>query len=961
MPRNGSGVTSQPSAQEQGVRRNHSEGDDVIGALGDALAGVNFDDHSHFVTNSIFRSNATAVKTGMPRGSNAQAYRSNHITRIDSSSGVSWGTSANDYTGFSVAFPTASGFLNRTVSDVAAPTAAPSVSSPGTGPFTARSLPPESRAFFGNTPISEQTPDLPTQPDSFGRKQSLDIFLSQSPAQSLCTEFLQLGCGSNLRTPEKSLASKDVGPLEKIHQTSMQRRNEIPVSVGNPHNQVSLESGLGKGSNRRPLESPSCSMTATSSSSRSASPSAQSSSNLAMRHQNDTTEAPIENFQATRSPNHIIPSFTGYTVPSSPRIMSGNDHAHALNPKKSTHADTFPFGENREQTSDTNVQSAATPRRDLAHVPYAPPENGFTMPNIGSIAQLNADEASISPQQVFYVAVPTHDGRQVLQPIQMIQVPGQPSTFVMPAPTTSLAAGSKELSTPLMFGHSGIIPASATYMGNNVVDLASGNRNAFFRDGSGTGRKERLNSNESFQYAYGTSGTRHDLANVDGRPQRPTISGNDAVIALYNASQRPPLESLLGHVRRLSRDQVGCRLLQQALDDEGPNAASQILNEGLSFWGDAMVDPFGNYLFQKILEKVTPEERIVLVQSVSTRLVNASLNLHGTRSVQKVVETCSVDELSTVGTAVANGTLTAAGILTRSLAPSAARLCIDSHGNHVIQRILLKLPHQYSNFVFEAVANSVGDVARHRHGCCVIQRCLDSAPSPARSKLVQRIVEKALDLMQDAYGNYVVQYVLDVCGDEEVHAVCESVIGNVNLLAIQKFSSNVMEKCFERCSDRVRELYMQELSDPDRIRELMMDPFGNYVVQRALTVATHSQAVRLVEAMRPHLMTTQPGSGNGHHSGGMRNTAGGRRIMTRICRRFPNFNLSTEASAGDQFTQNRTHHRSNTTQASAIYSSPNMKGSGAGNRRTKHSTGREVKSPSGRSHGNANFNTIYRM
>jgi len=163
---------------------------------------------------------------------------------------------------------------------------------------------------------------------------------------------------------------------------------------------------------------------------------------------------------------------------------------------------------------------------------------------------------------------------------------------------------------------------------------------------------------------------------------------------------------------------------------------------------------------------------------------------------------------------------------------------------------------------------------------------------------VCRIVEKALELMQDAYGNYVVQYVLDVCGDDDVHAVCESVVGKVNLLAIQKFSSNVMEKCLERCTDRVREHYLNELSDPEKIRELMMDPFGNYVIQRALAVATHAQAVRLVEAMRIHL-SSQPGS-NGQGSGGIRNTAGGRRIMAKICRRFPNFSASEGAPGAEQ-------------------------------------------------------------
>ena len=314
-----------------------------------------------------------------------------------------------------------------------------------------------------------------------------------------------------------------------------------------------------------------------------------------------------------------------------------------------------------------------------------------------------------------------------------------------------------------------------------------------------------------------------------------------------------------------------------------------------------MVDPFGNYLFQKILERITADERVILVKSVSTRLVNASLNLHGTRSVQKIVEVCAVDEEEAEEAAAQQAaeeseddksktktkkTETASKILTDALKPSAARLCIDSHGNHAIQRILLKLPYQYTQFIFDAVAASVEDVARHRHGCCVIQRCLDSRHSAARSHLVSRIVEKSLELMQDAYGNYVVQYVLDVCGDDEVHAICESVIGKVCLLAIQKFSSNVMEKCLERCTDRVREEYLNELNDSDRIRELMMDPFGNYVVQRALSVSTHAQAIRLVETMKPHLSS--------QNGGGIRNTAGGRRILGKICRRFPNFVLEGE-------------------------------------------------------------------
>jgi len=497
--------------------------------------------------------------------------------------------------------------------------------------------------------------------------------------------------------------------------------------------------------------------------------------------------------------------------------------------------------------------------------------------------------------QIFYMAVPSPDGNgQVLQPMQMVQIPGQPGAIMVPANVN----GQQQ---PQVMGSPGH-PNGQTGQ-QQPIRIMNSQGNAYPQDSQGAGNNQYSNYSNAYQSSstYDNphyQGGRRDSSSqyqIDNGADQP---GSNNLSSLYSSPHRPPLRALLGNVRRLSRDQVGCRLLQQALDEDGDAAATAILNEGLTFWAEAMVDPFGNYLFQKILERITREERIILVKSVSTRLVNASLNLHGTRSVQKIVEVCAADEEQMEGEEADESNKqeeskgkkkpeTAAKILSDALKPSAARLCIDSHGNHAIQRILLKLPYQYTSFIFDAVAASVEDVARHRHGCCVIQRCLDSRHSTARSHLVSRIVEKSLDLMQDAYGNYVVQYVLDVCGDDEVHAICESVIGRVSLLAIQKFSSNVMEKCLERCTDRVREEYLNELNDSDKIRELMMDPFGNYVVQRALSVSTHSQAIRLVETMKPHLATTNGG-------GGIRNTAGGRRILGKICRRFPNFVLEGE-------------------------------------------------------------------
>lgn len=50
------------------------------------------------------------------------------------------------------------------------------------------------------------------------------------------------------------------------------------------------------------------------------------------------------------------------------------------------------------------------------------------------------------------------------------------------------------------------------------------------------------------------------------------------------------------------------------------------------------VDPFGNYLCQKLLEYSTDDQRNVICESVAQDLVNISLNMHGTRAVQKMID-----------------------------------------------------------------------------------------------------------------------------------------------------------------------------------------------------------------------------------------------------------------------------------------------------------------------------------
>lgn len=51
--------------------------------------------------------------------------------------------------------------------------------------------------------------------------------------------------------------------------------------------------------------------------------------------------------------------------------------------------------------------------------------------------------------------------------------------------------------------------------------------------------------------------------------------------------------------------------------------------------------------------------------------------------------------------------------------------------------------------------------------------------------------------------------------------------------------------------------FVEELAQQGRIRELILDQYANYVVQRALTVASNEEGLKLVAAIRPHLHSMQ--------------------------------------------------------------------------------------------------------
>ena len=315
------------------------------------------------------------------------------------------------------------------------------------------------------------------------------------------------------------------------------------------------------------------------------------------------------------------------------------------------------------------------------------------------------------------------------------------------------------------------------------------------------------------------------------------------------------IESYIGEIYVLCKDQHGCRYLQKQLEGRDPQTVQLIFAETASHVVELMTDPFGNYLCQKLLEHSNDEQRTTLVKNTAPQMVQIALNQHGTRALQKLIEYLSTDEQIKV--------------VRYALKDNVVELIQDLNGNHVVQKCLNRLTSEESQFIFDAVGKSCVAVGTHRHGCCVLQRCVDHASGQQKVDLIAQITLNAFRLVQDPFGNYVIQYILDLNDTNFTNPICYSLQSRVVELSRHKFSSNVIEKCIRHSAPNVATMMIEEMLGPAEIERMLRDSFANYVIQTSLDHAQPETRARLVESIRPFLQS-------------IRHTPHGRRISSKV-------------------------------------------------------------------------------
>jgi hypothetical protein len=316
------------------------------------------------------------------------------------------------------------------------------------------------------------------------------------------------------------------------------------------------------------------------------------------------------------------------------------------------------------------------------------------------------------------------------------------------------------------------------------------------------------------------------------------------------------VQECIRHALHLSNDANGSELMQHLVSLLRPGSKPASM-------GDINYDPTSS-------SEQKYSEVLLLINELGDSIVTVACNTNGARVSQRIIDALT--------------TLEEFDVYTRVLAPSIVEVAKDINGNHSLSKLITsarfcQLGDEEADSaaaaavygrIFEQISDKCIDICKNRQGCCIIQKCLQHAPEPYHTTIINTVLSNSLKLVQDPFGNYVVQFILDkqqdingsrkeTDDDDDVSSapnytnqIIRQMLHHVAELSCNKFSSNVIEKCLKTSSPDVRQLLVDELTEPHVLPKLLTDSFANYVIQTAISTASEDgQFTQLRDAIMP--------------------------------------------------------------------------------------------------------------
>ena len=304
------------------------------------------------------------------------------------------------------------------------------------------------------------------------------------------------------------------------------------------------------------------------------------------------------------------------------------------------------------------------------------------------------------------------------------------------------------------------------------------------------------------------------------------------------------------------KDQLYCRQIQNKLDKNINNLKySDEFYENIKFQLVEIIEhQFGNYVIQKFLNVLLFQENKKLYKliflDINSKLFEICIHNYGTRVIQKTLEKLDNKNYYKIETNELND------VFKNLIENHLYELCCDKNGNHVYQKLLRVFPKERNQFLYDSLIKISFPVSIIQQGATLLQTAFDYSTKEQQEKLCTVIINRIADLINDKYGNYTIQTIFKLYNDKINDRIYEYINENILQLSKEKFSSNVIDKCIIKDYEKSN-ILIESIIKKNIIKDIIVDQYGNYVIQKALNVSGKEVCCKIIQQIKPILNDLQ--------------------------------------------------------------------------------------------------------
>ena len=275
---------------------------------------------------------------------------------------------------------------------------------------------------------------------------------------------------------------------------------------------------------------------------------------------------------------------------------------------------------------------------------------------------------------------------------------------------------------------------------------------------------------------------------------------------------------------------------------------------------------YGNSIYQVFIEILNKNNTLSLLSVIKNNFNEISKNQNGTKLIQKLIEKSSLNDKDN----------TIQKNLINILKGKVYECSIDEFANHIIQKFIIHFNYPINNFIYKELTENFVKVCINKFGCCVIQKCLINGTKEQKEKIIYLVLKYTFHLIKNQFGNYVYQGVILLKNEKVISKIIDIISDKIISLCKEKYSSNVIEKFFDINNLNIINPLINYLTENElRIMELITNKYGNYIIQKILSVCSDKNLfLRTLNIIAKNIQT-------------INNISFGKKLISKLKEKYP--------------------------------------------------------------------------